>query len=481
MKHILWTYDHPTARDQEMLLFKSKNSAVIPTFSGVNHYQGYNDETHVLYPRWRSNVKIPLNEVEEIRINFSSNSSMSKRLKSLVNKHIDYIFINCEPDELKNLLSWYKHIILFRCNGGPNTKYLDWQTSQWVNVIKKMDATHRVIYLPGHETIFIEKFNEANIRVILQNVYVDTHRFNNLKYNPIHMKRISCAISYYEHHDSFREHFNNIKEVSKNFDLQIDIFGKNRKKKSFKNIDVKGTLEHFEMWSNILSNKLFIDVGQNPLHTIFPPLEAMMLGMPVVFPRNNGHVQSLEKTLDIRLSSNEGVFDTLEECLDFASNSKIKDLVIMHENQFKIFSRFFSKKNARAAALNSIDVDIKSEIENSIQIKKDPLRIIYGLIRVLRRTKRLKTFVKQNNEPIGKIVFIADAQIEKKIELIDNFGLRILRMFFGVKPILEMEDGSLKRVEIGLNNIPLSVNSRKCRLFGSPLLLLIDIEIKNDA
>lgn len=474
MQHILWTYDHPTARDQEMILFKSVGSAVIPVFTGVNFYPGYNDETHEDYPDWRSNVSIPLNCVELIRRNFDL-ARLTPDIRHLINKYIDVIFINCEPEELQQLLGWYKGKVLLRCNGGPNIGALDWQTSGWVKAIIDCKAAKRVTYMPGHETLFIEKFRDAGIGLQLQNVYVKVGRFRGLSYSPKNTNRISCAISYLEFHDYFREHFENVVEASSKIDLKIDVFGKNKKPQVVGDVEVKGHLEHELMWSSLLSNKVFVDVGQNPMHTIFPPLEAMMLGMPVLFPRNNGHVQSLECSLDLTLGVNEGVFENLNECFQFASEASLEDLEIIHRAQVEIFKNFFSRSNARTAALAAIELSQGADSARTVIFEKSLGRLCSGLFRRIFKDAQPSSIKFKPERASVRRVYLGHVWATTNVLLSQNRVLTLILNLFKLELTLHTEAGGSVKLQTGVNKLPEEFDGSRVKVYGSVVHLLFSI------
>lgn len=485
MKHIFWTYDHPTARDQEMILFKSNESAVIPILGDTEHYEGYNNELNDNYPLWRDNVELQLNIVEKLRRNFSINPTIE--IQELFNKYIDYIFINCEPEELEKLLNWYSGFVLFRCNGGPDSKNLHKQVNGWVRVINKLSASNRVFYLYGHPTLFKEIFDKSKIKSFFVPVYVDISRFKNLYYNPIY-SNFSSAISYLDHHPLFIEHLENLNKCNLKKIKKFEIYGKNKKRSLNSKIEIIGKLPHFKMWKKLLSNKCFIDLGENVHHTIFPPLEAMFLGMPVIFCKNNGHVKALEKYFDKELSENYGVFKSLQNAIDFANKASLNELMQIHKLQKKIFQIYFDKDTARVNILNSIGVNNyllnnNSKLNEKIILKNNLLIFSMKVFRFLFNKFILNKKVEYNLSKrlyIGKIPLAFLCELPPSTQYIE---IIIQNNFFGklLKNInipLFCLANSKKLTNLVLSKkIELINSNKKNILIGHPLFLIFSMNI----
>src|ERR1700733_14589322 len=93
---ILWTYEHPTSRLEDMMLYPEAGFEIVPTLTEVTTSwvdNRYHDESHHLYPRWRSYVTLPVNVTEKIRrMDFwGRDFDLDGQEAALVNRHFDAI------------------------------------------------------------------------------------------------------------------------------------------------------------------------------------------------------------------------------------------------------------------------------------------------------------------------------------------------------------------------------------------------------
>lgn len=373
---MLWTYEHPTARLQEMMLFPEIGIEAIPTFTDSQTSwidNKYHDESHAMYPRWRDYVSLPVNVVERIRRMqlWERNFNITIEEQELINSTIDIIFINCSPETLDQILSWYRGYILFRCNGGPNSKLLFEDSDKWVDVALKHDAIKRFIYIPSTLSLINEKMANSGAPIVNMPVYVDASRIPSSWAGNI-SRKIASAVSYLDFHEHFQKQFKTMAKSYIGAPIKMRVFGKNRVTETpSANIEIVGGLpDEKEFWGQIFDCDVFVDAGTDPTHNIFPPLEAMAKGMPVLFSYGNGNVEAIEKAYkDLKVSPQIGVFENHDEIVKFLKKdgAKKEKLVEIWNNQIKYFMEYFSKANALRAA---------SEIRDYIYGRQIPCKIL---------------------------------------------------------------------------------------------------------
>jgi hypothetical protein len=356
---MLWTYEHPTARFQEMMLFPSVGIETVPTYTDFQTSwldNRYHDESHSMYPAWRQHVSLPVNVVENIRKLklWERNFVVTDDEADLINSAFDIIFINCSEETLRNIFSWFKGLVLFRCNGGPNAKLLFQDAEGWLEAAKAYDAADRFLYLPSTLKLIPPSFVSAGIKIINMPVYVDVSRIPGA-WTKAASRTIATSISYLDFHDHFQGQLSSLGDAYSNEPFKIKVFGKNKQKTSPSgNIEIVGGLPDESLfWSGIFGCEVFVDAGRDPTHNIFPPLEAMAKGMPILFPEGNGNVEAIRDAYpDVLVDESMGVFSDHYAIARFLRGNigRVDLFHEIHNRQSKLFLDYFSKANALRAA-----------------------------------------------------------------------------------------------------------------------------------
>lgn len=321
---VLWTYEHPTARFQEMMLFPEAGIEVVPTYTPLQTGwldSGYHDESHPMYPPWRNYCSMPVNTVERIRRSrlWERDFRIDPGEARLINENFSAIFINCSPGTLANIFEWFRGKILFRCNGGPNRALLESDARAWVETARQAGRTRDFIYLPSLHKLVAPEMAQFGVRRILFPVYVDQSRVPG-GWAGKGSHTIATAISYLDFHEHFQRQLAELARAYAKAPLDIQVFGKNKIVETpARNVRVIGGLPKSEdFWSRIFDCAAFVDAGQDPTHNIFPPLEAAFKGMPVFWCKDNGNVQAIADSVPgVALDERIGVLQSHDDIAEY--------------------------------------------------------------------------------------------------------------------------------------------------------------------
>jgi hypothetical protein len=355
---VLWTYEHPTARFQEMMLFPAAGIEVVPTYTDIQTSwvdSRYHDESHPLYPRWRSTCSMPVNVVERVRRSrlWERDFQLEPPEAKLINDNFEGMFINCSPSTLEKIFSWYRGKVLFRCNGGPNRKALYEDAAQWVDVARRAGRIRDFIYLPGHMNLVVPEMLEAGVKIVHWPVFSDEARIPG-EWARQTSRTIATAISYLDFHQHFQGQLKDILDAYGGSDLNVRVFGKNKVvRTAAENVEIVGGLpSDNDFWGQIFACGAFVDAGADPTHTVFPPLEAALKGMPVFFCRDNGHVHAIQDYLPhVTLDERMGVLANHHDIRDYLLKvgGDVDALTKLNHAQVAILRAYFSRENALAA------------------------------------------------------------------------------------------------------------------------------------
>jgi hypothetical protein len=378
---VLWTYEHPTARFQEMMLFPEAGIEVVPTFTRLQTGwldSGYHDESHPMYPPWRNYCSLPVNVVERIRRSrlWERNFKIDKDEAALINKHFSAIFVNCSSQTLANIFEWYRGKILFRCNGGPNRDVLMSDARAWVETARQAGRTRDFIFLPSLHKLIVPEMAENCIRRILFPVYVDEERVPG-EWARRSSRTIATAISYVDFHKHFQAQLAEMARAYRGAPLTLEVFGKNKViDTAAENVRVIGGLpKHEEFWARIFDCVAFVDAGQDPTHNIFPPLEAAFKGMPVFWCKDNGNVQAIADSLpQVKLDADIGVLPTHDDIAEHLPRvcEDAEKLAHVNRTQLALLRDIFSRENALTACFQ-IREELVTPMQRLMGKTPDPL------------------------------------------------------------------------------------------------------------
>ncbi len=358
ISRVLWTYEHPTARLQEMMLFPAAGSEVVPTYteSPTGWLDSrYHDESHPMYPRWREYCSLPVNLVERVRraALWERDFRVDPEEAQLINDNFSGMFINCSPGTLANIFSWYTGKVLFRCNGGPNRTDLYKDARAWVETAKQAGRLKDFIYLPGHFNLVVPEMYEAGVKIIHFPVFAEEARIPG-RWAGRASNQIATAISYLDFHSHFQGQLRDVVDAYGGSDLHVRVFGKNKLiQTATDNIEIVGGLpSDNDFWGQIFNCAAFVDAGKDPTHTVFPPLEAAVKGMPVFFQRDNGHPHALQDFgVTVPLDERIGILPSHSDICDFLlkHHNDLNLLKDINERQVALLKSYFSRENALKA------------------------------------------------------------------------------------------------------------------------------------
>lgn len=294
---LYWNYPHMVARFQEVTLFLEAGMEVVcarDTLPGAEADENYHNEAHELYPKWRRSLSLT-NEVCESLRDFNPYLTVGRatlEMQALINGHVDIIYAGGSPDVVAGLGEWFKGTILFRVMGFPN-----WVGQQSVfrklnDIITKPDFKSRFVLAPGYEGLVSNRFSNVSRGKVVINGWVDEERVPNRWAEHASAREAVTAISYLHFHAYFRDQFFALSKAMTDFSFRV--VGKNDKKMlDIADPRIVGEIDFAELYRTIANARVFVDAGYYPNHLIWPPVEATMMGVPVLFVRSSGLVDPL--------------------------------------------------------------------------------------------------------------------------------------------------------------------------------------------
>ncbi len=291
---LLWTYPHLVARYQEVSLFLEAGFEVVCARDRLPDAEAdaaYHDEMSVYYPRWRETLTLSSDVAERIR-RFSPYDTFGypdAEMRDLINRHIDVIYLGGTLRAVEGLGKWFDGTILYRVMGFPNGPA---QTA----VFRKLNAVvsapgfrSRFVLSPGYEGLMPNRYGHLLAQTAVMNGWVERERTPYRWAAEKSAPHAVTAISYLHFHGYFQHQFARVGKAFRNYPLVV--VGKNDRDRMRKpDPRIVGTLPFEDLYSRIAGARVFVDAGFYPNHLIWPPVEAAIMGVPVLFVRTSGLV-----------------------------------------------------------------------------------------------------------------------------------------------------------------------------------------------
>lgn len=379
---LFWTYPHLVARFQEVSLFKDCGLEVVcadDELPSAEVDRAYYDERSPYYPRWRENVDIPSSVLETLRrvSIYQDGSFISAEQRALLNAYIDVIYVIGHPRTLRNLGSWFRGTLLYRVMGYPNWAAQNAAFREANAIVSAPGFTAKFLYAPAYPTMTPNRFGHVARAVLAANPWVEQHRLPQEWAGERSDARAVSAISYIHFHSYFRDQYRTLARAFDRFPLAI--VGKT----DLQALDVPdprilGQMPFEELYQTIAQARVFVEAGTCPNHVIWPPLEAAVMGVPVLFVRTSGLVDPLRaggySLADLR---GMGMFDTFAEIQNFLLQHgkeipRLREIAIRQKRAF--VEHVFSREHAKRALLKGL---VEREQVYANPLRKDrPRRIM---------------------------------------------------------------------------------------------------------
>lgn len=356
---IYWLCPHTTLRYEEIPLLIEAGAEVIPNFGYdifLEYYPNYNNENDKLYPHFRKSCALPTNIVEKIRQIelWQKKGKVTWKEAEFINRWIDVIFVATHSNILENIRKWYQGYIVFRvfgCNDGVTT-YTELMNENNIDIndIEKID---KYVWCPIINSLEDREDSKIIKNKFYLNAFVSQkrlgYRWNARDSKPFITTLISNLDSYYNEYPSFRDLFQRFsKEFSK---IPYVVLGRNSKD-AVKDIcdKVLGYVDDDKFYSKIAQSRIFVyfGLGSN-YHVHFTPIEAISMGVPVIFLKKSGLAQEAR---DHGVSNEElvkiGMCNDIKEMNELVVKimEDFDELERMSQKQFEVFGDIFSREAA---------------------------------------------------------------------------------------------------------------------------------------
>ncbi|HSW94242.1 MAG TPA: hypothetical protein VLJ15_07830 [Gammaproteobacteria bacterium] len=356
---ILYGASHRVLRFEEVSLFIEAGFEVIPVKAHwdifKNQEPGADDPSHPLYPNWRETCTIPDSVIEKIQaIDLLSYHDLNARSgvvsdeeAALLNEWIDIIYIPNLLPTVPRVLTWFKGLTLFRVYGEGNIMtYDEWAKNSGadLSLLQKYDARYATM-------LMLYALNGPEHRNILgTNVFhvgpcVTRSRVVGQWKGEASARICNTALSYIYENPHWTDIYHEFCDVFR--DIPLRFLGKNNKSNEILKQDkrVTGTIKNDMEYLDLLTDcRCLIDPGTSPFHTHYTPLEAIIMGIPVIFMENSGMAQEILRIIPKGQLENSGICSDfleaktiMQRCLDDIEYAKT-----ISANQRIIAEKMFS-------------------------------------------------------------------------------------------------------------------------------------------
>ena len=300
---ILYGASHRILRFEEVALFIEAGFEVIPVKAHWEVFAiqepGVDEPSHPLYPKWRETCTLSddmIDRIQSIDIlkyqNLNTESgNVSDEEAALINKCIDIIYIPNLLPAVPRVLQWFTGLTLFRVYGeGKIMTYDEWAEASGVdlNQLRLYDARYATMLMlfalngPEHASIL-------GSNVFHVGPCVTPSRLKGKWKGENSAKICNTALSYICENPHWTDMYHTL---SKEFgDVPMRFLGKNNKNHDAIKNDhrVTGIIYNDEEFVELLTNgRCLLDPGTSPFHTHYTPIEAILVGIPVIFLESSG-------------------------------------------------------------------------------------------------------------------------------------------------------------------------------------------------
>jgi hypothetical protein len=322
---IFWSCTHVALRYEEVPAAIDAGFEVIPSLGSMIHLpyeERFDDENMSLYPEWRLYCTLPSNILECLRrVQFDGLSppTLSEQEIDLFNKYIDVIFIPSMPASVKEALSWFKGIVVFRIFGriADFNSYSELCESRSISLETHVKENNFVLAPMFSNLAEIEK-EWLKVNVIVFRTYISFSRIPFVWEKDKSRPYVSTMIKRgTEANSTGKQRLSNLitsvgtstpcRILGKQWPADIELLSENFK--------FSGFLPHEEFFTEIAKSRAFIYIGDDPYHLHFTPLEAIAMGVPVFFHYKSPLCQELirEGFLSVENINAMGAYESYEE------------------------------------------------------------------------------------------------------------------------------------------------------------------------
>ncbi|WP_085524177.1 hypothetical protein [Tuberibacillus sp. Marseille-P3662] len=360
---IFWLCTHQTLRYEEVPLLMEAGAEVIPGLGEsfwLKYDPDYENETARLYPHWRKSCTLPTHIVEKLRrIDIlGKKGALTPEEASFFNQWVDVIFISNYPEILGNVSKWFQGYVVFRVFGhGDYTTYTEQLRRLNVN-IDQVVANDKYVWSPILSSLGKRELPQLSKNKFYLNAFVSQERLGFQWAKDQSQPYLSTTISYLDGNPQAREIYEDFAE--RFGDIPYVVLGKNSKH-AVKGLSDKvlGHLNDQQFFSKIAHSRMFVyfGLGSN-YHLHYTPIEAIKMGVPVVFLEQSGlaqeardHSVSRAKLKTIGMCSNP------QEMKQFVQ-SHYHDFTALEQlarEQSQVLGKIFSRDAALARTKKFID------------------------------------------------------------------------------------------------------------------------------
>lgn len=430
---ILYCASHRILRFEEVSLFIKAGFEVIPVKIHWNELTeqepGADDPEHVFYPKWRETCSIPDDIIEKIQsidiLKYQDLNQKGGKITyyeaCLLNKWIDIIYIPNLLPAVPNVLTWFNGLTLFRVYGeGKIMTYDEWATTSKtdLSVLRRYDVRYATMLMlhslngPEHASILGSNVFQVGPCVTKSRVHG--------KWKGKHSTKVcNIALSYIERNPHWTEMYHTFCQEFN--DIPLRFLGKNSKdiKAVKKDERIVGIINDDGAFIDMLTDcRCLMDSGTSPFHTHYTPIEAIMMGIPVIFLESSGMAQEIlrvipkEDLLDCGMCENlSQAKEKIEHCLNditYAEQIACRQQIITDNmfspeavlKQIEIFADAAPElvKKARLSSVESINPKKTGAVKNAFYslymrniwiIKKMAKFLIPFLILAARKTYKV--------------------------------------------------------------------------------------------
>lgn len=355
-----WACTHVPLRYEEVEAAIDAGFEVIPALGSLGYLpfeQRYDDENWSLYPEWRASCSLPVNVCEAIRrvaLDGAHLSEISDEEKKLFNKYIDVIYIPSFPQSVAEVLGWFSGLVIFR-SFGRISNFSSYSALCETNGIQLRNRIRdaKFLFLPIFSSLIEleEPWMTQGASVLRGFVSESRLPFKWLGgESPAYISTIIKADTY-EANSSVEERFLNLKKIVGTRNCVV--LGKNQRGFLENNIEITGFLDHSGFYSQIAQSRVFVYLGDDSYHLHFTPLEAIAIGVPVLFFQSSPLAQELlkERVIEASELTEIGALRSCEE-ISLALDKIFDDcgaLARLASRQAEAVLKVFSRQRAVAS------------------------------------------------------------------------------------------------------------------------------------